>query len=432
MKNIINELKYLASSQFGRNTFFVYLTQVIGGAFGFTLNLVLIRKLNVDDYGLFSLYSSAAMLIAGLIHLSWVETYNRFGSIYVKESIFPSVKKFFFENTLKTVLIVGSLFFIFSGWISDQFYKRPSFHVYLQIAILNAVIMAFASYFSVDIQIKQLFKKYFYTQSAQYFFRLLIILGLLYFSFFSLATVVSVYVLVPLAFVVYYAFSIGIHQLQFWTPPHLSPELQSQSKNFRNWALISAFSNQLIGNIDLSVMAHFHPDQMLAQYGAAARLTLPLHMAMASIGMVLLPKIASTKDPDITRRQLKKLIKYLLPIGVILLALSFLLPPILSSWAGGDYAKSEKVILYFLFSSVIVFMTNPPSIFLIAWGHVRMAAILNVIQLVVDLILDLLWIPKWGALGAIQATCVVHLMGMCFAYFQLYRAMKGKLKPYSV
>ncbi len=153
-------------------------------------------------------------------------------------------------------------------------------------------------------------------------------------------------------------------------------------------------------------------------------------MAIAAIGMVLLPKIASTRDPDVTRLQLKKLARYLIPIGAILFVISFFIPPLLAKLAGGEYADSQNVMLYFLFSTVIVFLTNPPSIFLIAWGHVRMAAALNVVQLVIDIALDLLWIPEKGALGAIQATCVVHLIGMFFAYYQLYRAVNGKLKPY--
>lgn len=430
MKTIVAEIRTLFSGSFGKNTFYVYIAQIVGGGLGFLFNLVLIRKMNVQDYGLFTLFSSAAMLLAGFFPLGWTETYNRFGSKHIHDEYFFPLRKFFLKRILVSTLVCSAVAFMFSGWISSNFYHRPDFDFYLKVSIFSAIILCLYSFVSVDLQVRHRFKDYLGSQVFLSAARLLLVLGAVGAAVLTLPTAIAINVLIPAVLVLFLGWTMGAFSPSFWRQSGLSPEIEAESASFRKWILVSALCNAVIGNIDLSILAHFHPDQTLAQYGVAARLTLPIQMAMASLGIVLLPKIASTKDPEVTRRQLGKLVRYLLPAGAVLLVLSFLIPPVLARWAGGAYAESEDTIRFFLFSSVIVFVTNPAGIFLIAWGHVRLNAILNLVQLIVDIALDLLWIPEKGALGAIQATCVVYLMGTAFAYYFLWRAMNGKLKPY--
>ncbi|MBC7396381.1 MAG: oligosaccharide flippase family protein [Bdellovibrionales bacterium] len=429
MRNILIETQKLLSGKFAKNAAYVYGAQVAGGVAGFALNLILIRHLNIEDYGLFSLYTSATMLFASFIHLGWLDAYSRFGARYAAEPVFEAVRKFFFGKILRSMVLGAGLPLIFAGWISTRLYERPQFSIYLRLAILNGVILCIWSFLNLDFQVRQRFKNYLYAQLLLSASRLTGIVFLFFFVGLSLLSVISVNFLFPLFFLLIYGWQMQIFSTKKAENIELPSAIRTQASEFRAWVLLSTVCNSVIGNIDLSILAHYHPNQTLANYGVAARLTLPLHMAMTALGMVMLPKLASNKNIELTKSQLRTLIKYIFPVSVLLLIACYFLPAILARWAGAQYASSQNLIQLFLLSSVIVFITNPPSVFLIAWGHAKMLAYLNLVQLIVDLILDLLWIPSRGAIGAIQATLVVYLIGTVFAYFQLYRALKGKLLP---
>ena len=176
---------------------------------------------------------------------------------------------------------------------------------------------------------------------------------------------------------------------------------------------MSIFSTTIISNIDVHVLAYFYPSEVVAQLGAVSRLTLPITILVTSLSTTMLPRLSrNSQDPQFISYYLRKL-KLVLPLSVAgFLIGGAALIPVLGWLAGARYGGLEPLIGLQLVSILIILITNPLGLLVMAEGRTKTLACMNLAQLLVGLGLHFLLVPQLGVNGSICATIGVNTIGL--------------------
>lgn len=423
LQSIYDQMISALRSRTGKNTQTVLSGEVIGALLGFLGNLVLLRNMDVSDYGLYSLFLSSMMLISGFMHFGWIDTFVRFGSKHFHTPEFPSIQWYCSKKIFIGVLWAIVIVTFFSPWIGPKLLNREGLELLLIGSAVGAAANILFSLSQNNYRVHQQYKALVVTKTGSSLFRLLAYLSFLPFQ-----------KMVPLIWAILLnIFSLAVFSLGFFgslfrnrkakeTKEFFSLKLEMHSYNF--WILISFLSTTVIGNIDLFILSHFHPNQTLGNYGAAARLTLPFQLMVSALTIALLPRLHQVTKPEEMKLYLRKVTLFLVPAVVALLVLLFIAPPLLVWLAGPSYSEIQTLIRLQLLTTLVMVLANPYGLVLNAWGWSKFFALLNLFQLVLDILLDLLWIPTYGAEGAVAATLVVNLVGLLVISIGLWSGFK--------
>jgi O-antigen/teichoic acid export membrane protein len=418
MKNqlypLITQMREVLNTRTGRDTLLTFLGQALTATLGFCFNLILIRKLSVEDYGLFCLFLSACMFMCGFVHMGWLETYVRFGAKHFNTPLFYSLRKFILNRMLfGSFLVLGGIVFL-TPFIADAIYKRHDFKTYLFIAVVFAFINNLLAFYQNEFRVKRLFQAFFGVQVGSAFLKLLLLALVLWAGFLNLKTIIGISVLVPLVFLAV-AFVLLFPQNKKANIP-LDAQTKQETCSYNHWILISIITVTIIGNIDSHIIAHYHSNQILADFGVAGRLTLPVQFFIVALTATLLPRLSAVRKTSEITYYLSRLKLFLIPGAFLLLLLCWLAPPALIWMAGEKYMHISLLIRLQICLVLLIFLTNPVGLVLFAWGWSKFFAVVNLVQMIIHLGLTLLWIPKYGAAGAISASLIVHLVGFLSIY----------------
>lgn len=411
----------------GRDTAVVFSGQVVNAAIGFSLNIVLMRQLSLDQYGNFTLFNSSMMLLAGFFHLGWIETYVRFGAMHLGTEKFGALRGLVFRRLLigSTVLAVAAA--ALSPWIANHFYNRHGFTGFLCAAALGAFGMGLVSFALNDCRVRKLFWRFFGLQTGGTLTRFAVCVLALAIGALTVRVAVAAYALVPLAVAGYALFwpGKGILRDRAGGAP-VDPATVREMNVYNGWLLVSMFTTNLTGNLDSQLMAHYHGNQALSHYGAVGRLTLPLNFLVTALTTTLLPRLSSARSDDEVRYYLSQLKLFLVPLGALVALSCFLAPPLLVWVAGPGYETIGTLLRFQIFSMLIVLITNPLGLVLYAWGWSWVFAYLNVAQLILNVALCVWWIPTAGPMGAIRAGIAINLLGFAFVTVALWMGLRRR------
>lgn len=159
-------------------------------------------------------------------------------------------------------------------------------------------------------------------------------------------------------------------------------------------------------------------------FGRAALFAQLFPQISAAVSTVLLPRLAATRDAAEMQRLTRRIMKFVpivaLGVGAIILGGEWFFP-----WFyGADGATSAHVFALLAAGMALSIVLNPLSFFFMAFEKPHWLTQMNVAQLVLNLGLNWVLIPRYGAVGAAGATLAVRL----FAVFYLWAGYRRLLK----
>ncbi len=196
-----------------------------------------------------------------------------------------------------------------------------------------------------------------------------------------------------------------------------------------SWPLtVSGFAISTQAYADQLVLGLMLGGDELGQYAAALRIVSVFAFVPMVVQTVAAPEITRAKRDDETlyQRRLHSLYRLMLGIFAITAVLLILLGP----WAtrllyGASYAGAAALIPWLAFR---LFFTNygvARSIFLTNEGLFRFALITSVAGAVLNLVLNVVLVPQWGARGAIAASLASFALTIFGLEFFEARARKN-------
>ncbi len=384
------------------NTSWMFAERVIKLLLSFFIGIFLVRYLGPDQFGILSYAVSFALLFASLANFG-------LDNILVRELVkFPEAQNTILGSAFM-LRVVGSAAVLIITWFAVQI-NNESDDVALLIYIISAgtIFQAFhviEFFFQGKVQAK--FSASVQSSSAMLasLLRLLMILlsgGLVWFAFIQALEPI----LIAAGFVL--VFTLRKENILKW---RFNKDVAKRLFHDA-WPLILASLAVSIyirvGQIFITNM--LSPEQN-GYYAAAVRLCEAWYFIPMAISSSLLPAIINAKEvsEELYRSRMQKLYDLLAFISIaIAIPVTFLSEEIITILLGAKFLPAAPVLTIYIWAGTATFLGVASSQYLVAENLTKVSFMRTLIGLVLNVVLNLLLIPKLGITGSALATLISY------------------------
>ena len=372
-----------------RKRFFLFsFLRIASMALGLVSNIFIVRKLDVDDYGVFSV----ALLVVNLLTtfgFSWSSSSILYFGSREKE-LYGSINKTFWA---RNIIIFFSLLFISFGIILF----RHQINNYIGLNIWYLLLPWL--YVSV---IEDYLNQYYLATKKQIRSSLLsinaklIYIILLIFVPFDVKTLIIIYILSHATTILYI---LGINKRDIGKY-EFDKDWFKQVFNFSIWQLFGFSGLYLINFGDIAVIKHFMSNYEVGLYNAAYQ----LFNAVASFSYVISSYYASNisayfagnKRNNIKKFYYKERLFIFLISLLGHLLLIFISKPLITLLYGSEYNKSSGIFNILMIGSVLRYLTVFYMLYYNTNGKHKIQQLLNIFNAIMNVLLSIILVNLFG------------------------------------
>lgn len=398
-------MNFLSSPGFEKylgNTLFLLSEKIIRSIIGLTVGIMLARYLGPEKFGQLSLAQGIAFLLATLSALG-------LDSVVVKELVERKTKKDLILGTSFFMKLVCNLFILLGVIVIFQSTKEEIFFLVLIFTISNLLL----SFQIIDFFYQsQVMSKYVVVVNVC----AVLISGTLkllciYFQQ-SLIIICLIFVIESLIYaiglLIFYFFKSNNSLFKWSFNRKLALSLSNKSLPL----LLAAGSVSLYMKIDQLMIASFLGERDLGIYSAALKLSEAWYFLPVIICGSLFPSIINSKkiSDRLYEERMQSLYTFLAWIAIsIALVVSIFNDQLINILFGKQFESSSTVLLIHIWACVFVFIGVAFSKYLVNEGLTRIQFIRTFFGLIINILLNLLLIPKYGILGAAYALLISQI-----------------------
>ncbi|MBE9037026.1 flippase [aff. Roholtiella sp. LEGE 12411] len=186
-----------------------------------------------------------------------------------------------------------------------------------------------------------------------------------------------------------------------------------------SWPLIlSGVTIMIYMKIDQIMLGQMIGNNAVGIYSAASRISEVWYFIPTAMVSSVSPTIFAAKQTSeaVYYQRLKQLLRLMALISVaIALPMSFLSQSIIMLLFGDGYAASGQILAIHIWSSFFVFMGMATSPWFISENLTHLSLVRNFIGAIINVLLNLLLIPKYGGIGAAIATVISQAFATFFS-----------------
>jgi O-antigen/teichoic acid export membrane protein len=398
----------------------IQLAQVTGGnVIGNALNLaggVLVGwSLGKELFGLYGVLQGAMMLIAQLsdfgLNTTIVKYYRELQNENRPDSAEALLRRSLWLR-IGLVSIVAGTVAALAGPIARHLMNSPEMAGLLRLACLGALGTSVWMFCQASMQARGRFGWYGLLTTANHALRLSLLVILFFAGRLNLSSAVVVLMAIP------FFGSLGASLLwphEFWAA-RIAPEELSERTGailrFSKWIFLSTAITAIIMQIDRFLLLPLAGEGEAGVYQMANYLAQGFPLITAAVSTVFLPKLAATRK----RSEMLRMTRYFvlaapalaIAAGAVMLLAALLVPHIRQ----GEYAASAPVFNWMVAGFAISIIVNPLSFFCLAFDRAWWLTAMNAAQLVMNVALGLLLMPRYGALAAGFASFAIRLFAL--------------------
>lgn len=389
-----------------RELAYVYGGTLASGISLFLVNVILGRSLGKEEFALFALAILVLSMVAELSDFGLNSGLLRFVPFYAasgEEKKLGQVVRIVWKWRLwlSALLTVGGIALAYP--LAQYVFKQPPLFPYLIVAFLGVGGTIFLGFLTVYLQARQ---RFFYTsllQGLKGLSRLIVIGGCILFGVQNLLLLVALYALIPWVIFLFNTKVLPPDIKQSGGDQEEEIEAKKKLSQFSFWVAVWSFSAIIAGKIDQIMISNLLGLSSVAVYAIASQLLYVYALASQSINTVLLPKVSALQSRE-------ELIKFVLRVArwcvVGVFGLAVLIYPsqyLILFFFGAKYAASLPVYLVLAYSYLITFLLIPFSLVVTVLNKTVLYAVSGVLQLASNIILNFLFIPQYGVMGAAYA-----------------------------
>ncbi len=281
------------------------------------------------------------------------------------------------------------------------FHDEGQVHIII-IAIVGSVGASFLQLMLSALQAGERFRLHTVTNMVDAVLKIILILVLVFvFPDLSPGYAVVIYAVTPI-------FTLGF--VLFWKP---LPGLQGTSPDFKVfktffrfsfWYMVSSIFLMIFMNFDFLYLAAAKNPQEVGYFGSGFKIASMLFLVVQSINTVLLPRIGTKlKQVDFDRFIRKSIIACTL-ISIGLIPFVFLGPLIFKVLALDMYAPAIAVFKLVAWDYLVMILFTPTLAILFALNRPALLAGFVALEMTMNIIGDLIFVPIYGAVGAAAVT----------------------------
>ena len=409
---------------FRKNILITFVTRASAAVFGVGISIIIARTLGPEGKGIYSL----AILLPALLVTFTNLGINPATVFYVAKKKYSS-KEVFGNNIIFTGLI--SLFAILGGLGIIFFFSDKLFNgVEKEYLLLALCLIPFSLFFDFISHIfigLQKIKKYNIISFLQSFL-VLILIGVLLLGFkFGITAAIAAQIVVFLLAGIVLFFLVKSETEGIFLKPNKQYLKDASSYGLK--AHLGGVISFLHLRADLFLINIFLNPLAVGFYSVAVALSEGMRLIPRSVGTVLFPKVASETDPESLKKFTplvgRNVLLATLLVAILLFVFSHWLVVLLYSQAFLESIQPFRILLIgapaFCGHTVLIHD-------LMARGKPMLVSCISGISLVLNIILNILWIPMLGIIGAAWATAISYSVMFMITIFIYGRISGNKIK----
>lgn len=393
-----------------RRNFIIYtLLKVLIMVLGLITNIFIVRKLSINDFGIFSV----ALMFIGLITtfgFSWSSSSILYYGSREKAKTGSLNKTFWVRNIIIAVSLVVTtiLFALFRHQINNYIGLDVSFLtlIWLYVSVAEDYL---SQYF---LAIKKQLMSSLLSITAKIIYLMMIFI----FSF-DVKTLIILNI-ISHATVLLYIFGINksdVGKFEF------DKDWFKEVLNFSLWQLFGFSGLYLINFGDTAVIKHFMTTEDVGIYNAAYK----LFNAIASFAFVISSYYAGSVSQYFTNNDSKKLKQFFYKERLLIFALSTVAhivvmifsKPIITTLYGERYVQSVVIFNILMIGSMFRYLTVFYMLYYNTNKKHKLQQIINIFQAILNVILDIIFIQLFGLIGPAIATTMTIIFKTIFSFF---------------
>lgn len=400
---IIEWIKRIIKKRALHQTGYVATGSLINGLSLFALNIVLARALNQELFGIFSISVLVLLTIAELSDFGLNLGLLRFAPYYLATDQLDKLKQLIktiwrWRVSLTAVLTIGGLIFAYP--LAKYLFNQIELAPYLAFASLGVGGVILLGFLATYLQAKQRFFYHASLQSLKGFLRLLLVVIFMVLGVKNLFVYLSAYIFVPwiLFLANYRVFPEKFRSVEI--PEDVKQKLHSQLAHFSFWLTISSLISIFASRIDQIMISRLLGLKEVAIFTVAWQLIQFFPVIYGSITSVLMPKISSLKTKSELAVFIKRTFKWVF-VGTIGIAI-FVYPSqyLINFLFGQKYVEAMPIYIILAYGYLLNVLAIPFSLVISVFNKTELATISSVLQLVINLVGNIVFIPLYGIMGA--------------------------------
>jgi O-antigen/teichoic acid export membrane protein len=409
VRKYYSKAKTLAFSSTARDTYILFIGNVISAFLGFLFTLLVARALSVSDFGIFSAANNLVLIMVSVTDLGVTSGIVNFVAKMRNDGKERKEMEFIkagFLTRILSISVIALLMILFAPFISTKLLATPDPSVAVWTAIIALGFFAWG-FFPFVLQARKKF-----LQSAMVDISLgssRVIFTFLLFIFGLLTVNLSLAVFAASAVVGGFTGMI-IVGFKFWkSKPKIS--IYKRLLRFSGWLGVNKIVSAISGRLDVAMLAAMVGATATGFYSIPSRLATFVVVLASSFTSVLSPRFAAFKDDEKAKHYLKKATLALVPIIAGIILWIIIAKPFIVLLFGEKYLPAVPVFQA-LTASMIPFLMTVPSVSAIIYAMEKPVYIgsYSFVHLALTFVLNLIFIPRFDALGPTITFGIVHII----------------------
>ena len=209
------------------------------------------------------------------------------------------------------------------------------------------------------------------------------------------------------------------------------PKVIQKVLNISYPMLLASSVGLIVGWIDTFMLGYFTDERAVGIYNIAFKVAFISSFLLTTINTVISPRIAKLSAEQ-NKEELRKLVRKvskILFIGASLIFLGTILNmDLILSLFGQEFTQGTLALALLLVGQFISSYSGPVAILLQMTGHEKIFMYISIAAMLINVVLNLILIPKYGYVGAAAASAFTLIFNnLCCVYY-----VKKELNMYSI
>lgn len=412
----------LATSATARDTYVLFIGNLISAFFSFLFTLLVARGLSVPEFGVFSAVVNLVTIIASFSDIGISSGLVNFvAEAYAKKDYKRAQQYIKSALVLKllTVSILAIIVLIFSSFVSNNFLATNNIKMAYWVSGLSVALIFWATFPSI-LQAQKRFLQSVVVNLSFVVTRFLIIFLLVVFGGVTLFRVLGAFAAVSFLpiFVGLIFLGTGFVFIK------ARKEMYVKLLKFSGWLGVNKVISSISGRIDVQMLAVVAGATVTGYYSISSKLALFIVILTSSFSAVLAPRLASFGNKVSEKTYIKKASLALVPVifGVILWII--IAEPFITILFGQKYLPSVPVFRA-LAASMIPFLITAPAVSAIIYAMKKPVYIgaFSFFQIAAIFLINYLLIPRIGAFaptvafGFVYTILAIYVWAIVIKYY---------------
>lgn len=407
---IQDKIKDIKSSPFFKDIVHSVITRGIYIFLGFITTIFITRSFSVEDFGEYSFLLSLALTIFQLTHLGFSSS-NTYFVVHNKRYL-----RFLIGNSNLLSLIVGALSLMFLLILNPIYLHRD-----FSLIIITAIIVPFQVSSLVNKGLMLGINQVKEANNLELYARILysIILVLIIWKTKSVFMLLFAYAL-QMAILAYTSFK--TIDKAFIQKQKASFKLFIKTSNYSIRIYLTLLLAFLVLRIDVYFIEKLLGNKELGIYSLAATLASNLILIIQVIIPLLVPKLGEIKEKKLQLLKLRNIVFYATIILILInLVFYFFGQFLINLVFGNKYTDSFSVFIILLLASSLISIESIIAQYYATIGKIKFLISYWIITLATNIVLNYLWIPKYGIKGAAWASFVSYGLILLLVLIKILR-----------